>query len=62
MRLSRFTICCLVEAIEDPNAVALFETLCARGVSIVKSKDERRKKLQQVRCRTIDVQMHFFFF
>lgn len=55
--LDRLIMCDLVEDIEDPNAVALFETLCARGVSVVKSKDERRKRLQQVRIGILDIPM-----
>jgi hypothetical protein len=34
---------------EEANATALLETLYAKSVLIVKGKDERKKKLQQVK-------------
>jgi hypothetical protein len=33
---------------EEPNASALCETLYAKAVLVVKGKDERKKKLQEV--------------
>lgn len=51
--------CCLVEEMEEPSAVALFEVLCSKGVHVVKSKDERKKKSQQVRISIIEKESQF---
>lgn len=51
-RVTRFTsnrmTCLIVEEMEEANASALFETLSAKAVSVVKGKEERKQKLQQV--------------
>jgi len=43
---------------EESNTSALFETLYAKAVLIIKAKDERKKKLQQVNKKNeiIDIQ------
>jgi len=46
---------------EEPNASALFETLYAKEVLVVKGKDERKKKLQQVRISIIYEEIELFF-
>ena len=53
-------MCCSVEEMEEPNSVALFETLCAKGVLVVKSKDERKKKFQQVRISLMKIRGALF--
>lgn len=60
IEFERIIMCCSVEEMEEPNSVALFETLCAKGVLVVKSKDERKKKFQQVRISLMKIRGALF--
>ena len=52
---------CLVEDMEEANASALFEMLCVKGVSVVKGKDERKRKLLQVEIEILEEKIELFF-
>jgi hypothetical protein len=53
---------CLVEDMEESNATALFETLYAKEVLVVKGRDERKKKLQQVEIFILMKKSNYYFF